>query len=218
LATHARLAKVMTGEASRRRPCGNGSQKPTRLKTFLEAVICAQLLLGCGTTPIDAVEADSDFTPSLPPFPQTDSCLVPSRGRFTLSLEGGCLRRGDPTSVFGESAFATELTMDCSDARAEWNLTPAAAGTFTLVNVDTRLALDVRAGSSFPGTPVLLYDPNGLDNQLFWPRLRPGGAYALQPRHAPELCVDARGDEIEAWPCDTTNENQALHFARVSCP
>lgn len=179
----------------------------------------ALLVTGCGTTPIDAVTADlpapDDGAPMTPPT--GSRCNAPTAGRFTLSAEMGCLRRGDPTTVFGNGAFLTELSADCSTARAQWDLTPAVAGTFTLRNVEDQLSLDVRAASDLPGTPIIVYDPNTLDNQRFWFRPRSSETYELAPRHAPTLCATAQGTEIEIWPCDTNDEGQTFRFAGVSC-
>lgn len=194
-------------------------QKPTALKTSLRSVICAVTLVGCGTTPIDAVIADTPAPDTGPENVPTDStgCSEPTAGRFTLSLQSGCLRRGDLTSVFGNAAFLTELSADCTTPRAQWDLTPAVAGTFTLRNVEDQLSLDVRAASDVPGTPIIVYDPNTLDNQRFWFRPRSRDSYELAPRHAPTLCAEARGSGVEIWPCDTNNTAQAFRFARVSC-
>jgi hypothetical protein len=134
-----------------------------------------------------------------------------------LSRQSACLRRGEPITVFGAPAYATELTVDCATARAQWDLTPAIEGTFTVRNVEDQLSLDVRAASDLPGTPIIVFDPNTLDNQRFWFRRRASDTYELVPRHAPTLCADARGTGVEIWPCDTNSPVQAFHFARVSC-
>jgi hypothetical protein len=209
----------MTRDALSHRLTGARVQKPTALKTSLVGVICALALVGCGTTPIDAVKADAPAPDKDPENVPTTSpaCSEPTAGRFTLSLQSACLRRGDLTSVFGNAAFLTELSADCTTARAQWDLTPALEGTFTLRNVEDQLSLDVRAASDLPGTPIILYDPNTLDNQRFWFRSRAHDSYELAPRHAPTLCAEARGTDVEIWPCDTNNTAQAFRFARVSC-
>jgi hypothetical protein len=175
--------------------------------------------MGCGTTPIDAVRADT-------PAPDDDhenipmvgaGCSEPTAGRFILSRQNACLRRGEPTTVFGAPAFSTELTADCTTPRAQWDLTPALEGTFTLRNVEDQLSLDVRAAANVPGTPIIVFDPNTLDNQRFWFRPRTSETYEVAPRHAPTLCAEMRGSGVEIWPCDTNNPAQAFRFARVSC-
>jgi hypothetical protein len=210
----------MTRDAPSHRFSGARAQKPTPLKTSPRSVICALALLGCGTTPIDAVTADLPAPDNGPVNPPSGSaaCSEPTAGRFTLSLQSACWRRGEPTTVFGAAAFSTELTADCTSARAQWDLTPALEGTFTLRNVDDQLSLDVRAASDLPGTPIIVFDPNTLDNQRFWFRPRASRMYELAPRHAPTLCAEGRGSEVEIWPCDTNNPAQAFRFARVSCP
>lgn len=201
---------------------GAREQKPTALKTSPRAttVLGALLLAGCGTTSIDAVTADlpapADTSEASPPGGV--GCALPTAGRFTLSVENLCLRRGDATTVYGRPAFSTEVSADCSTARAQWDLTPAVAGTFTLRNVEDQLSLDVRAASDLPGTPIIVYDPNTLDNQRFWFRPRSAETYELAPRHAPTLCARGRATGVEIWPCDTNDAGQAFRFASVSCP
>jgi hypothetical protein len=189
------------------------------LESSSRGIIAACLLLGCGTTPIEAVVADSA------PSGDDDGevmggaeCNAPGAGRFLLSLETGCVRRGEATTVFGTDAVTTELAGDCVSARAQWDLTPAASGTFTVRNVDNQLFLDVRAASDAPGTPVVGYPPTSFDNQRFWFRPRAAARYELAPRHAPTFCMQARGSEIEIWPCQSDESTQAFLVARVACP
>lgn len=209
----------MTLDALSQQLTGARVQKPTALKTSPRSVIAALLLWGCGTTPIDAVTADlpaPDDTSGMTP-PGGNGCSTPMAGRFVLSVERACLRRGDATTVYGNAAFLTELSADCNTPRAQWDLTPAVAGTFTVRNVEDQLSLDVRAASDLPGTPIIVYDPNTLDNQRFWFRARSSETYELAPRHAPTLCAKARGDGVEIWPCDTNDVSQTFRFAGVSC-
>lgn len=180
-------------------------------------MICAVLVLSCGTSPIDAVVADQGVNDAPGDTPASDGCAIPSAGRFILSLGEACLRRGDATTVFGNPAFMTELSADCTTTRAQWDLTPAVAGTFTLRNVEDQLSLDVRAFSDVPGTPIIVYEPNTLDNQRFWLRPRTSDSYELAPRHAPTLCAEGRTTAVEIWPCEATNANQVFHLARVAC-
>lgn len=181
-------------------------------------MIGALWLLGCGTTPIAAVVED-ERAPSgtAGNGSATVACDRPLAGRFILSVETACLRRGDATTVFGDPAFTTELSADCASARAQWDLTPALAGSFTLRNVDTQLSLDVRTAADDPGTPLILYEPNTLDNQRFWLRPRADG-YELAPRHAPQLCAEARVSGVEIWSCDAEQNRQVFRLARLSCP
>jgi len=208
----------MTLDALRQRLLDARRQKPTLLKTSPKSVICALALAGCGTTPIDAVTPDSPApTGGTEAVPPGTRCNEPTAGRFLLSLEGACLRRGEPTTVFGVTAYLTELSADCSTARAQWDLTPAVAGTFTLRNVEDQLSLDVRAASDLPGTSIIVYEPNILDNQRFWFRPRSSVTFELAPRHAPTLCATGQGNGVEIWPCDTNNTAQVFRSARVGC-
>ncbi len=195
---------------------GRRDQKPTALKTSPRGVIGALLLAGCGTTPIDAVVADENRGSAADAT--TTACTEPSAGRFTLSAQNTCLKRGEPAAGFDHPTFTSELSADCSSTRAQWDLTPAVAGTFTVRNAETQLSLDVRGGSDLPGTPIIIYDPNTLDNQRFWFRPRSHDRYELAPRHAPTLCAEARGAGVEIWPCETDDAGQMFRFARVSCP
>lgn len=196
---------------------GAWGQKPTALKSSPKGVICLLLAVGCGTTPVDAVVADEAGLGT--DGPTGSVCAVPAAGRFSLSVESSCLRPAEPTSVFGNPAFEVELSADCTTPAAQWDLTPAVAGTFTLRNVEDQLSLDVRAAADVPGTPVILYDPNTLDNQRFWFRPRGSETYELAPRHAPTLCAKARATgAVEIWPCDTADTGQAFRVARFNCP
>ena len=185
-------------------------------------MICAWCVLGCGTTPIEAVVIDHGASNNAEETPTSSGevcakAAAPAAGRFVLSVEAACLRRGAATSVFGNAAFFTELSADCTSDRAQWDLTPAVAGTFTLRNVEDQLSLDVRAASDVPGTPIIVYDPNTLDNQRFWFRPRKDTRFELAPRHAPGLCAEARASGVEIWPCQADDAAQAFRFARVSC-
>jgi hypothetical protein len=207
----------MFGAAFSQHGRAHSDQKPAALKTSPGIVMVAVWLLSCGTTPIAAVVED-ERAPSGTAGSGAVACDEPLAGRFVLSGEAGCLRRGDATTVFGDPAFATELSADCTSARAQWDLTPALAGSFTLRNVDTQLSLDVRTAADEPGTPVILYEPNTLDNQRFWLRERDGETFELAPRHAPLLCAEGRVDGVEIWPCDPDEGSQSFRFARVGCP
>lgn len=144
-------------------------------KTSPWSMICPLALASCGTTPIEVVAADENC--SRDASETSTKCSEPAADRFTLSAENAYLRRGAPTAAAIEPAFMSELSVDCTSTRAQWALTPAVAGTFTLRNAETQLALDVRAGSDVPGTPIIVYDPNTLDNQRFWFRPRANGTY-----------------------------------------
>lgn len=145
-------------------------------------------------------------------------CDVPRAGRFTVLGEGGCVLRGDPITVFGSPAFSTEVSADCASTRAEWDLIPSVAGTFVLRSVDASTSLDVRMGGDSPGTPIIVYEPNSLDNQRFWLRPRGSDAYELAPRHAPFFCAEVRDDHLEIWPCDPEETAQTFRLALVNCP
>lgn len=120
--------------------------------------------------------------------------------------------------VFGTDAYETQLSADCESPSAQWELTPAVVGTFTLRNVETNLMLDVRAGSDLPGTKVILYDQNSLDNQRFWLRPRTADTYELSPRHAPAFCVEARTSGIEIQSCEAETSGQDFTLVRSGCP
>ncbi len=191
---------------------------PLLLASFL-GVLGALFALGCGTARIDAVVSDEALAQAGAPAeaPADVSCHEPAEGRHTLRAEGGCLSRGSATTVFGMPAFAVQLSPDCVSPLAQWELTPTVAGAFTLRNVETKLLLDVRAGSDLPGAAVILYDANGLDNQRFWLRPRSGDARELSPRNAPTLCVQARADRVETWPCEPATAAQDFVLQRDSC-
>lgn len=175
---------------------------------------------GCGTRSIDAVVQDDTALSGMSGSGQVTSinCREPSAGRFILRGQAGCLARGAATTVFTTPAFLSELTADCHSPAAQWDLTPAVAGTFTLRHVESELSLDVRAAADVPGTPIILYDPNTLDNQRFFARQRSPYVYELAPRHASDLCAEARGSGLEIWPCDGASAAQSFEFSRSTCP
>jgi hypothetical protein len=119
--------------------------------------------------------------------------------------------------VFRNPAFLAELSSDCSTPSAQWDLTPAVAGTFTVRNVESELSLDVRTASDVPGTPFILYDPTTLDNQRFFARPRVANVYELAPRHASNLCAEVRGTGLEIWSCDPAEADQSFEFFRSTC-
>ncbi|HYJ08384.1 MAG TPA: RICIN domain-containing protein [Polyangiaceae bacterium] len=209
----------MTGAAFGQRMRVHKVQKPALVKTSPTNVLGALCLVACGTSPIAAVvEDERPASGSAGSVNGTVACDEPLAGRFILSGETGCLRRGEATTVFGNPAFTTELSADCSTARAQWDLTPALAGSFTLRNVDTQLSLDVRTAADAPGTPIVLYEPTTFDNQRFWLRERTSNRFELAPLHAPSLCAEARSGAVEIWPCDEAEPGQVFRFARLSCP
>lgn len=176
--------------------------------------------LGCGTTPIEAVVQDDTTAAAMSGAGNVMSinCSEPSAGRFVLRGETGCLAQGAATTVFTRPAFLSELSRDCTTPAAQWDLTPAAAGTFTLHNVASELALDVRTAADVPGTPIILYNPTTHDNQRFFVRARPSHVYELAPRHASDFCVEARSMGLEIWRCDDQNVGQSFTFFRSTCP
>jgi hypothetical protein len=193
---------------------------PPRLQTSFWGVIGALLALGCGTARIEAVVSD-DVTSSggSPPTTADDaSCHEPAAGTFVIEAEVGCLARGAATTVFGTPALTVDLLVDCKSTAAQWKLTPAGGGTFTVRNTETNLLLDARAGSDLPGTPLVLYDANMLDNQRFWFRPRAAQAYELSPRHASTLCAEARGTGVELWSCEPETSSQDFALVRSECP
>jgi hypothetical protein len=195
-------------------------QKPIGLETSSRSVICVLYALGCGTTPIDAVVQDDPAAATMSGTGNVTpmDCSTPSAGRFVLRGRTGCLALGAATTVFTQAAFLSELSNDCTTPVAQWDLTPAAAGTFTLRNVASELSLDVRAAADVPGTPIILYDPTTHDNQRFFVRARASHVYELAPLHASAFCAEARGTGVEIWPCDAQNAGQSFEFFRPTCP
>jgi hypothetical protein len=218
--TQARLANLMIRAAFSHPMRAQTGRKPALVKTSPTSVIGALCLVACGTSPIAAVVENEPLMSGAAGSASggDGACDEPLAGRFVLTGETGCLRRGEATSVFGNPAFTTELSVDCTSARAQWDLTPARSGSFTLRNVDTELSLDVRTAADAPGTPVILYGPTTFDNQRFWLRERTNKTFELSPRHAPSLCAEARGAAVEVWPCDPAVLGQSFRFARLSCP
>lgn len=128
------------------------------------------------------------------------------------------MARGEPTGIFGDAALATDPAGDCDGAEAQWDLTPSVGATYTIRNVESELTLDVLAAGDLPGTAVILYEAFPLDHQRFFARLRSPEAYELSPRHAPDLCVEARSARAEIWTCDGEVAAQTFHFLQLSCP
>lgn len=192
---------------------------PPRLQSSFRGVIGAFLALGCGTSRIEAVVSEDVTAQAGAPAmaPDDAGCHEPAAGAFIFRAEAGCLSRGEETTVFGTPALRVEVSADCTSPAARWQLIPAVAGTFNVRNAETKLLLDVRAGSDLPGTPLLLYDANMLDNQRFWLRPRAADAHELAARHAPSLCAEARVTDVEMWPCEPTASEQGFVLVRSEC-
>jgi hypothetical protein len=191
-------------------------QKPASLKTSLGGVIALCWSLGCGTTPLDAVVSETGAEGAAAADP---SCSEPGAGRFNLRAvqTSLCLSMGAPTLVFGDPAFMTEMLKDCASLLAQWDLTPSFGDTYTLRNVESQLSLDVRTGADTPGTPLILFAPNTLDNQRFELRPRAKNDYELSPRNAPTLCAQPAAGGVQIWPCQASNLGQSFQLDLLSC-
>ncbi len=144
---------------------------------------------------------------------------LPSPGRYQLLDRVGdrCLQKGEPDPTL-YPVFAAFLSGDCAVAEAEWELREVIPNAYAIYNMGLDANLDVRAGLTSDGTPIVLYTPRPGTNQLFRFRHHGGAYFALEPQNAVGKCVEAVGAGAELYPCDDTNRAQDFELVRVDCP
>lgn len=147
-------------------------------------------------------------------------CTVPAPGRYQVRDRVGdrCLQKGEVDPVLHAPVYSALLDGDCSVPEAQWEFREIIAGGYALYNIGSDANLDVRAGSTVAGTPIVLYTPLPLDNQLFWFLPRTPPYFALEAQNAPGKCVEAVGAGARLYPCDDTNQAQDFNLVRVDCP
>jgi Ricin-type beta-trefoil lectin domain-like len=183
-------------------------------------------LVACSTTPLDAVIAQDSGVSSMGDAGDAGDmidagpCFSPATGRFVLRSvpTGLCLGIGDPTTVFGNPGFQTNLVADCTLPGQVWALSSAGtAGMFTLKNVISGDNLDVKMAAVQNGTAVIAYPATGLDNQKFEARALGSASYELRPQHVSTSCVVAVGLSAQISTCAETDANQAWQLERADC-
>ena len=187
---------------------------------FGSAIFFGALLASCSTTPLDAVIAQDSGAPSGGSAPDLGSCLVPVPGRFVLksAVNGLCLGSGDPFVVFGTPGFTTRFDADCSVPAQQWDLSLVGSpGVFSLRNDNSADFMDVRMAGVQNGTPVIIYPPNGLDNQSFQILPRSATTYELRPQHVPASCVFGTAAGAAISTCVAGDVSQAWQFERTDC-
>ena len=144
----------------------------------------------------------------------------PSPGRYMVRdrLFGRCLQKGDVDPVLHAPVYSALLDSDCSVQEAQWDFLEVLPGEYALHNTGFDGNLDVRAGLTSDGTPIVLYTPHPNDNQLFefLPRTPP--YFALEAKNADDKCVQVVGAGARIYPCDDANQAQDFSIVRVDCP
>jgi len=143
----------------------------------------------------------------------------PTPGRYQILDRVGnrCLQKGEPDPTL-YPVFAAWLSGDCAVPEAEWELREINVDQYAIFNVGGDANLDVRAGLTNDGTPIVLYTPRPGKNQLFEFQHHEGAYFALMPQHAVGKCVEAIGAGAQLYPCNDTNRAQDFELVRVDCP
>lgn len=163
--------------------------------------------------------ADGDFPGEgvEPPGPACESASDPALVVEKLELlTGMCLAAGAPTLIAGSPGYELAL-VSCADAVEQgWTVRSQEMG-LEIRSESVGYNLDVRFAASSDGTPIVLYSPHRLYNQLFMIQAAFSGVFRLAPLHAPTQCLSQRGDRLELWPCATTETGIDQLFRRTSC-
>ena len=149
----------------------------------------------------------------------SSDCPIPAPGRYEIRDRVGdrCMQKGEPDPTL-YPVYHALLDGDCSVPEAEWDFYDLGFK-YALHNVGIDANLDVRAGSSTDGTPLVLYMPRlGGTNQVFTLEPHTPPYFALRPLNAPGKCVEAVGGGAQLFPCDDTNRAQDFNLVRVDCP
>src|SRR6478752_10534613 len=125
----------------------------------------------------------------------TSDCQSPVAGRYLLRdrVSELCMQKGAPDLTL--PVFNALLAADCDSLEAQWDLVDVPGG-IALLNTGTGYNLDVRAGVSSDGTPIVLYSPHPSANQTFVFSARTPPYYALEPQNAPQKCIEAVGTGV----------------------
>lgn len=150
--------------------------------------------------------------------PVSPDCQKPSAGLFRLRdrAQNRCVQKGVADTVL-VAVFHAFLDADCESLDAQWELREVVPGFFAIYNTGVGDNLDVRAGATTDGTPIVLYMPRPSDNQLFAFGERAAPYYALEPQNATAKCVEVVGTGAQLFPCDESNEKQEFTLERLDC-
>jgi len=145
----------------------------------------------------------------------SSTCQMPLPGRYLLRDRNGlCMQKGAPDPTL--PVFNALLAADCDSLDAQWDLVDVPSGV-ALLNTGTGYNLDVRAGVSSDGTPIVLYSPHPSANQTFVFSARTTPYYALEPQNAVQKCIEAVGTGVRLYPCDDTEPAQDFSLLRIDC-
>lgn len=154
------------------------------------------------------------------PVDEPDPCRATRDSSLTLTriiVESTnlCLSRGDATTFLESPGYEVTLAPCAEDELQWWAVEGLSGGSWELRNEATNLNLDMNYAAQVDGTPAVLFDPHRNFNQRFY--ILPGESESLffAPAHVRGKCLEARGDSVEMWPCDSDNPNQ--NFRQISC-
>ncbi len=135
--------------------------------------------------------------------------------RIVSVPSGFCIAQGGPILLASQPGFEAVL-QECDALRWQhWTMLAGEQGYLEIQNENARMNLDVKYAATDDGTPAVLFAPHLLYNQLFSLRPVTTDTFQLAPRHVPGKCLEARGTELEIWPCDNTKLEQT--FQRIAC-
>jgi hypothetical protein len=174
---------------------------------------------GVGASGGDATTGGSSGSGGAGGTAVSPDCQKPAAGLFRLRdrAQNRCVQKGVPDTVL-VAVFHAFLDADCESLDAQWELREVVPGFFAIYNTGVGDNLDVRAGATTDGTPIVLYMPRPSDNQLFAFGERTAPYYALEPQNATAKCVEVVGTGAQLFPCDESNDKQEFALERLDCP
>lgn len=172
--------------------------------------------VGSGGTPSSSGgvgQAGADEVPDC-----NHDALGPKPVRIYSSQLNLCLSRGVAQSLMGNPGFVVDL-VPCDDAVERlWTVSQDDAQALRFENVSSGFNLDVRFADSEAGTPFVLYGAHGLYNQRYLSLPLDDGRIQLSPRHARNMCAEARSLGVELQPCDETQPAQFFKLIECGAP
>lgn len=208
-------------------------RRRTKLLIGIGSAMLAASGLGCAETPLDATLLEEQEAPQeMQTVGDVDLCLTDTleRERFYYLIGEArmeCLSAGEPTDIaMTPSAMGHTVRFEpCEDVPAQhWQLldgddTPFDDGTYQVLNQELELNLDLEARQFQDGTELLLYDPHGMDNQVFSFDLRGDDRFRIQTVLSVSSCLQdmiTGENAVELQGCSLARR-QLWYLSSVDC-